>query len=144
MRRGDIRQVVLSALLDGPAHGYEIIRRLEERSGGLWRPSAGSVYPTLQQLEDEELVTSETDSQAGGKRVYQLTDSGREQASQATDLPWGRPGMTGPAAEMRGAVSAIQAAARQVVGVGSPEQVERALALLTETRQKLYQLLAES
>ena len=97
----------------------------------------------LQQLEDEELVTSETESQPG-KRVYQLTDSGREQASRATDLPWGRPGVTGPAVEVRGAVGAIQAAARQVVAVGSPEQVERALALLTETRQKLYQLLAES
>jgi DNA-binding PadR family transcriptional regulator len=135
--------VVLNALLEGPAHGYEIIRRLEERSGGLWRPSAGSVYPMLQQLEDEELVTSETESQ-GGKRVYQLTDSGREQASQATDLPWGRPGVGGPAVEVRDAVGAIQAAARQVVAVGSPEQLERATALLTETRQKLYQLLAES
>lgn len=143
LRRGDIRQVVLSALADGPAHGYEIIRRLEERSGGLWRPSAGSVYPMLQQLEDEELVTSETESQ-GGKRVYQLTDTGREQASRATDLPWGRPGVAGPAVEVRGAVGAIQAAARQVVAVGSSEQLEQALALLTETRQKLYQLLAES
>ncbi|MBO0692191.1 MAG: PadR family transcriptional regulator, partial [Acidimicrobiaceae bacterium] len=113
LRRGDIRQVVLSALLDGPAHGYEIIRRLEERSGGLWRPSAGSVYPMLQQLEDEELVTSDAESQSGGKRVYQLTDAGREEASQATDLPWGRPGVTGPAVEIRASVGAIQSAARQ-------------------------------
>jgi len=97
----------------------------------------------LQQLEDEELVTSVTDAQGGGKRVYELTDAGREQASQATDLPWGRPGAAGPAVEVRAAVGAIQAAARQVVSVGSPEQVERAQALLTETRQKLYQLLAE-
>lgn len=130
--------------MDGPAHGYEIIRRLEERSGGLWRPSAGSVYPMLQQLEDEELVTSETESAGTGKRVYSLTDRGREQAARATDLPWGRPGMAGPAVEVRAAGMAIQAAARQVLTVGSPEQVERALALLTETRQKLYQLLAES
>lgn len=142
LRRGDIRSVVLSALTDGPAHGYEIIRRLEERSGGLWRPSAGSVYPMLQQLEDEELVSSEAESE-GGKRVYALTDAGREEAARATDLPWGRPGVTGPAVEMRAAVGAIGAAARQVATVGSPEQAERALALLTETRQKLYQLLAE-
>src|ERR1700742_3583670 len=81
LRRGDIRAVLLTALLDGPAHGYEIIRRLEERSGGLWRPSAGSVYPTLQQLEEEGKLTSETDStpQGGGKRVYTLTDEGREE-----------------------------------------------------------------
>lgn len=145
LRRGDIRQVLLVALLDGPAHGYELIRRLEERSGGLWRPSAGSVYPTLQQMEDEGLVTSTSEPQdgGGGKRVYELTDAGREAAGRATDMPWGRPGPAGPAADVRDAVGAIGAAALQVVTVGSAEQVERAVALLTETRQKLYQLLAE-
>lgn len=143
LRRGDIRQVLLVALLDGAAHGYELIRRLEERSGGLWRPSAGSVYPTLQQMEDEGLVTSTTEGQEGGKRVYELTEAGREAAGRATDLPWGRPGQSGPQAEVREAVGAIGAAARQVVAVGSPEQVARAVELLTEARQKLYQLLAE-
>ena len=81
MRRGDTRQIVLRTLLDGPAHGYEIIRRLEERSAGLWRPSAGSIYPTLQLLEEQGLVTSRDD---GGKRVYELTAEGRaEVESQA-------------------------------------------------------------
>jgi DNA-binding PadR family transcriptional regulator len=141
MRRGDIRVVLLSALVDGPAHGYEIIRRLEERSGGVWRPSAGSVYPTLQLLEEEGLLTSE---EQGGKRVYTLTESGREEAAQATDLPWDRPqGTPGAPQSVREAIGALAAAARQVVSVGSPDQVARALTLLTETRQKLYQLLAE-
>jgi DNA-binding PadR family transcriptional regulator len=141
MRRGDIRVVLLSALLEGPAHGYEIIRRLEERSGGVWRPSAGSVYPTLQLLEEEGLLSSEDQ---GGKRVYSLTDAGREEASQATDLPWDRPpGAPRAAQSLRASVGSVAAAARQVVGVGTPEQVDKALALLNETRQKLYQLLAE-
>ena len=77
MRRGDIRRAVLSALEDGPAHGYEVMRRLEERSGGIWRPSPGSVYPTLQMLEDEGLVRSRTQD---GTRVYELTDAGRAEA----------------------------------------------------------------
>ena len=101
MRRGDTRQVVLRTLLDGPAHGYEIIRRLEERSAGLWRPSAGSIYPTLQLLEEQGLVTSRDD---GGKRVYELTAEGRAQveAQGPGDMPWetpGRPG--GPACAAR-------------------------------------------
>jgi DNA-binding PadR family transcriptional regulator len=141
MRRGDIRVALLSALVDGPAHGYEIIRRLEERSGGVWRPSAGSVYPTLQLLEEEGLLTSEEQS---GKRVYTLTDTGREQASTATDLPWDRPeGPPSAPQSVREAIGALAAAARQVVTVGNPDQVARTLTLLTETRQKLYQILAE-
>jgi DNA-binding PadR family transcriptional regulator len=141
MRRGDIRVVLLASLIDSPAHGYEIIRRLEERSGGVWKPSAGSVYPTLQLLEEEGMLTSEDQS---GKRVYSLTDAGREEASRAVTLPWDRPpgSQSGPHA-VREAVGAIHAAAKQVVIAGSPDQVGRALELLKETRQKLYQLLAE-
>ena len=90
MRRGDIRRAVLSTLRDGPAHGYEVMRRLEERSGGLWRPSPGSVYPTLQMLEDEGLVRSATQD---GTRTYELTDTGRGEAEAATkegerEAPW--------------------------------------------------------
>src|ERR1700735_4256535 len=77
MRRGDVRGEVLSALVDGPAHGYEVIRRLEERSGGRWRPSPGSIYPTLQMLEDAGLVRA---SEQDGRRTYTLTDDGRSEA----------------------------------------------------------------
>ena len=73
-RRGDVRIAVLALLAEGPMHGYQIITELESRSGGVWRPSPGSVYPTLQLLEDEDLVTSQ---EVGGKRVYSITDAGR-------------------------------------------------------------------
>jgi DNA-binding PadR family transcriptional regulator len=142
MRRGDIRVVLLASLIDEPAHGYEIIRRLEERSGGVWRPSAGSVYPTLQLLEEEGMLTSTDEA---GKRVYHLTDTGRQEAGRATTLPWDRPDgspATGPQA-LREAAGSVHSATRQMMVAGTPEQIERALDLLKETRQKLYQLLAE-
>src|SRR5262249_59166157 len=84
--RGDIRAAILALLAEQPMHGYQIIREIGERSEGAWTPSPGSVYPTLQQLTDEELVRStETD----GKRVYELTDDGRKQAeSREGALPW--------------------------------------------------------
>ena len=75
MRRGDIRTAVLAVLAEEPGHGYDVIQRLEEKTAGAWRPSPGSVYPTLQLLEDEGLVRSvERDS----KRVYEITDLGRD------------------------------------------------------------------
>src|SRR5690242_5680234 len=74
-RRGDVRYAILDALAERPMHGYEIMSWLEERSGGRWRPSPGSVYPTLQLLEDEGLVAG---SDEGGRRVFALTDAGRQ------------------------------------------------------------------
>ena len=143
MRRGDIRQALLRALLDGPAHGYEVMRRLEERSGGLWRPSAGSVYPTLQLLEEQGLLTSREE---GGKRVYELTDEGRADidATAASGPPWET--AAGPASgrpALRDAVVQLHLAAKQVAMAADEARVERATAVLKEARQKLYQLLAE-
>jgi DNA-binding PadR family transcriptional regulator len=142
MRRGDTRQVVLRALLDGPAHGYEIIRRLEERSAGLWRPSAGSVYPTLQLLEEQGLVSSRDDS---GKRVYELTDEGRAQCDRQApgDMPWETPEGLAGRHVLRDTMVQLQLAARQVAMAADEARIERATAILKETRQKLYQLLAE-
>jgi DNA-binding PadR family transcriptional regulator len=74
MRRGDTRFALLSALVDGPGHGYELIQRLEDRTGGRWKPSPGSVYPTLQLLEETGLVRSE---QRDDKRVYEITEAGQ-------------------------------------------------------------------
>ncbi len=90
MPRGAIRTAILVALREEPAHGYEVMRRLEEMSGGLWRPSPGSVYPHLQMLEDEGMVES---SEVDGTRTFTLTDAGRAEAEK-TALPWeadGRP-----------------------------------------------------
>lgn len=72
---GEVRLAILSLLGDGPKHGYQLMKDLEERSGGLYKASAGSIYPTLQQLEDEDLIRS---AQENGKRVYSLTDTGRK------------------------------------------------------------------
>jgi DNA-binding PadR family transcriptional regulator len=85
-----VRLAILSLLGDGPKHGYELIKALEARSGGLYRASAGTVYPTLQQLEDEDLVTSD---QQEGKRVYRVTEAGRDELareSRAINDIWNR------------------------------------------------------
>ena len=83
--RGDIRAAILALLAEEPMHGYQIIQELTERTGGVWRPSPGSVYPTLQQLEDEELVRESAPE--SGKRVYELTDDGRKALAGWIETP---------------------------------------------------------
>ena len=90
-RRGALRAAVLSLLAEQPMHGYQIMQELESRSGGRWRPSAGSVYPTLQQLEDEQLVSVD---EIDGRRTFQLTDAGRTAAATNPD-PTGDGAWTG-------------------------------------------------
>ncbi len=86
MGRGDVRAAVLALLAEGSMHGYQMIREIEERTDGRWKPSAGSVYPTLQMLADEGLVTTEMSQD---RKVYSLTDQGREEATAAAaDAPW--------------------------------------------------------
>ena len=72
-RRGDVRAAILVLLAEQPMHGYQVISELDARTGGRWRPSAGSIYPTLQQLEDEGLVRS---AEIDARRVFSLTDAG--------------------------------------------------------------------
>ena len=142
MRRGEIRSALLSVLAEGPGHGYELIGRLEAKTGGVWRPSPGSVYPTLQLLEDEGLVRSETRE---GKRVYELTDPGHAEVQTRTETgegpPWQVVGDEGVAA-LRATVFQLHAAARQVAHAGTPELVDRAVRILGDARKELYLLLA--
>lgn len=143
-RRGDIRIALLFGLEAGPAHGYELIQRLGERTGGRWKPSPGSVYPTLQMLEEEGLVSA---AEQDGKKVYELTDAGREALSEraaAGGPPWMGPEAGGPHGDLRAAVGQLVMAAKQIGMGGDPAQVEAATGILTEARRKLYQLLAES
>jgi DNA-binding PadR family transcriptional regulator len=85
-RRGDVRIIILGVLAAQPRHGYDIIRHLEEKSGGAWRPSAGVIYPTLQQLQDEGLIASQ---KVGNKLVYSLTKKGEQEiAGEAIPGPW--------------------------------------------------------
>ncbi|MFN8052429.1 MAG: PadR family transcriptional regulator [Acidimicrobiales bacterium] len=142
VRRGQIRTALLALLEDEPMHGYEMIRQIDERSGGSWKPSPGAVYPTLAQLTDEGLVTATDD---GGKRVFALTDEGRTLVATFGDddrEPWtaegGHPGF-----ELRGQMHQLGLAIRGVAAAGSPAQLEQAKAILTDARRKLYALLAE-
>ena len=140
--RGDIRAAILALLAEQPMHGYQIMRELRDRSGGAWRVSPGSVYPTLSQLEDEELIRAE---QQGGKRVFSLTESGTAEAAAAPSEPWAEVASDVPPAivELRDLIYQVRAATRQVVQAGSERQLTAAAELLRETRRRLYQLLAE-
>ncbi|MGA3149905.1 MAG: PadR family transcriptional regulator [Acidimicrobiales bacterium] len=141
MARGDIRRAILSALQEGPAHGYAVMRRLEEMSGGLWRPSPGSVYPHLQMLEDEGMVGS---SEQDGTRVFHLTDAGVAEAANGTPLPWqGRGESDDQIRNLRLAVTQLMGAAKQLSGAGENAQVERGIAVIQKARKELYQILAE-
>src|SRR4029453_616787 len=130
MGRGDVRAAVLALLAEQPMHGYQIIREIDERSGGTWKPSPGSVYPTLQLLDDEGLIRAE---ESNGRKIYSLTDEGRMEAEAAGDkpAPWGSSGMrdSGPGALAKAGMDLAQAAA-QVGRSGSPEQVKEAVATL--------------
>jgi DNA-binding PadR family transcriptional regulator len=141
VRRGDVRAAILVLLAEEPMHGYQVIGQLGERSGGMWRPSAGSVYPTLQQLEDEGLVKAE---ERDGRKVYALTDDGRKAAAEAARnrAPWDMPGAA-DSMSLWALFRPLAAAVAQVSQVGSPETVEKARAILLDARRQLYRLLAE-
>jgi len=142
--RGDVRAAVLVVLADGPLHGYQIIQEIAERSGGVWRPSPGSVYPAVQQLADEGLVRVQ---ETGARRVVHLTDAGRSYVEQnAGDLAavWDTvsDGVPQGVMELRTLIGQVAAAAMQVAQAGSEAQRVQAGKILSATRRSLYQLLA--
>jgi DNA-binding PadR family transcriptional regulator len=136
MRRGEVKFVVLEVLADGPKHGYEIITAIEERRN--IRPSAGSIYPTLQMLEDGGFVTS---TEVDGKRTYTITDSGRE-------LLANRAKTADEADEDRGAGyrlkdSAIKLGAAVLSARDSDEKtLDRVREILDKARKEIYGILA--
>ncbi|MBO3742937.1 PadR family transcriptional regulator [Actinoplanes flavus] len=132
MRRGMVPDLVLTALLDGPAHGYELMDRLERFSGGSWRPSPGSICPLLQMFQDTGLVSSsETD--------------GRERAAQRRVDAFGAGFPADPPehSQLRTEMHQLRAAAQQVSAIASPEAVDQAVAIVKSARQARYRLLAE-
>ena len=145
MGRGDIRTAILAVLAEEPMHGYQIIRAIGDRTHGAWKPSPGSIYPTLQLLADEGLVTAVDDH---GKRVFSLTDEGRTAAEArvaAAGNPWDAiDGDRGDSRELRSAMRDLHLAAKQVGMTGSRELVERATAVLVNARKELYRLLADA
>ena len=142
-RRVNVRAALLALLAERPMHGYEMIKELDARTGGMWKPSPGSVYPTLQLLEDEGLIASE---ESGGRKRFTLTDAGREEsATAAANPPWQEfsDETVSNGHDTREAVFGIMNALRQIGSEGSPEQWQRAVTVLTETKRKLYGILAE-
>src|ERR1700730_11000891 len=141
--RGDVRAAILTLLGEGPMHGDQGIQALSERSGGMWRPSPGSVYPTLQLLEDEGLVRSE---EVEGKRGFHLTDAGKTEAAKRgpdTPAPWEMGAEAEPFAELRTLGFGLVTAVMQVVQSGNEGQIQKAKEVLAEARRSLYRLLAE-
>ncbi|NQX12733.1 PadR family transcriptional regulator [Microbacteriaceae bacterium VKM Ac-2855] len=142
--RGDVRAAVLALLAEQPMHGYQIIHEIEERSGGSWKPSAGSVYPTLQLLADEGLIEA---SESNGRKTYSLTVEGRAQvAASGASAPWDASDDTEGSdfAALPKAGFELAQAAAQVGRTGTPEQVKQAVAELEDARRRLYAILAQN
>jgi DNA-binding PadR family transcriptional regulator len=143
-QRGNVRAAILALLAEEPRHGYAVMNELAERSGGLWRPSPGSVYPVLAQLQDEGLVSA---TDADGRRVFALTDAGRAHVTEHADElrePW-VVAETGPrerVQQLMGGMAGLAAAVQQVSRLGDDAQTARAVAALDEARKAMYRILA--
>lgn len=142
-RRGDVRAAVLALLGDRPMHGYEMIQELEQRTNGAWSPSPGSIYPTLQLLEDEDLIVGE---EIDGKRRFTLTEAGRAAAAKREGpTPWEQ--MTSGAdpeiANLKRSLTQLNHAAAQAFRAGDPAQQKRAGQILDDARRDIYGVLAE-
>jgi DNA-binding PadR family transcriptional regulator len=144
-RRGDVRAGILALLAEQPRNGYQVMQELEQRSGGVWRPSPGSVYPALQLLEDEGLVRA---AESGGGRVFELTERGRayvkEHAGEVS-APWDT--LSSAAGDdvvgMIGLCRQLGIAAVQVVRAGNAAQIAEARKVVSDARRTLYRLLAD-
>ena len=145
MRKGDVRSAVLRLLGESPMHGYQIIHEIEKRSGGAWKPSPGSVYPTLQMLVDEGLLESK---ESKGRRTYSLTATGVELAAAEADkpAPWetGFDRPTGPRGTLAMSGVKIAKATADVARLGTPEQMEKAAQLIEETAKKISAIVSHN
>jgi len=143
-RRGDVRSAIISLLGDGPSNGYGLIKGIAERSGGTWTPSPGSVYPTLQQLVDEELIEAVGE---GRRTEFQLTDAGRdyatEHAEQLEKLWAAASDEVHADAGLHESVAKLMGVVHQVRFAGTDEQRTKAVEKLDETRRALYAILAD-
>jgi DNA-binding PadR family transcriptional regulator len=140
-----VRAGILALLAEQGRNGYQIMQELERRSGGVWHPSPGSIYPSLQQLEDEGLVRSEA---SGTGRTFELTDQGRRYVAEHADevsAPWAGVGdeADDAAAELMAQVREVAAAAAQVARAGDPAHLARAKRVLASARRELYRVLAD-
>jgi DNA-binding PadR family transcriptional regulator len=143
-RRGDIRTAALLLLAEEPRNGYQIMQEVQERSGGIWSPSPGSVYPALQQLEDEGLIRTE---EADGRKLFAITDDGRALLAERgaeRPAPWEQTGdSAGEMHELGRLMREVASAFVQVMRTGSGGQMARARDVLAGTRRDLYRILAD-
>lgn len=141
-----IKTAILAALAEGPMHGYQVMQRIHELSGGVWRPSPGSVYPTLQEFEDRGLVRGDAQE---GKRVYALTDEGEAEVGRLREAHGAPPWWSGEHAnaarmKLRQGLDGLASAVRQVGTTGSDDLVEQTISILADARRRIYALLAEA
>ena len=142
--RGDVRTAVLMLLLERPMHGYEMIQQIRERSSEAWSPSPGAIYPTLQLLTDEGLITTDD---LDGKKVSRLTETGQTLAQElqaSKTAPWDEASADAGsgAHSLREAIFHLMSATKQMAMAGTDAQRQRTTELLDETRKKIYALLA--
>lgn len=150
--RGDVKFIILELLKEGPKHGYEIMKEMETRFGGFYSPSPGSIYPTLQMLEDRGFVTSET---GGGRRVYEITDAGRAFLDESGEAarrarrrfhhptpPFFRREVREVAREVRDLVRTLVRRARQAEH-GTPEKLKQVQEIIARARREVEEVLSE-
>jgi len=144
MLRGYIRTAVLAVLTEGPGHGYDVMQNLEDKTGGAWRPSPGSVYPTVQLLVDEGLLVAAESE--GSKKLFELTDDGRAAAGKIETAPWDEitEGADPGAVSLRTAVGQLMGAVAQSAHAASSEQQQRIVDIVNNARREIYQILGES
>ena len=146
VRRGDVRAAILDVLAVEAMNGYQIIQQIAERSGGAWKPSPGSVYPTVQQLEDEGLVEG---VEGQGRRLLRLSDEGRRYVEEhpdelaATWRPFDQPAAEEGPSDLKPVIGQVMGAVWQVVVSGTRQQRAEAAEILADTRRRLYGILAE-
>jgi DNA-binding PadR family transcriptional regulator len=145
VRRGDVRAAILDVLAVEPMNGYQIIQQIAERSGGAWKPSPGSVYPTIAQLQDEGLV----EDAPTGRKAVRLTDEGRAYVEEHPDelaavwAPFVEEPDDDEAVNFKQVIGQTVGAIVQVATTGTPDQRQKAIEILGDTRRRLYGLLAE-
>ncbi len=156
VRRGDVRVAILAVLADAPLNGYQVIQEISDRTNGAWRPSPGSVYPTIAQLEDEGLLEGDDER---GRRTLQLTETGRAYLAEHEDeiaqvwapftrerdeRPDGGDDDSGPDfAALKPELGRVMNAVWQIITTGTDEQRRAAIGVLVEARRALYQILAD-
>ena len=160
VRRGDVRVAILAVLADEPLNGYQVIGQIAERSGGAWRPSPGSVYPTISQLEDEGLIESDDER---GRRTLRLTAAGHTyltdhadevaqvwapfdgpaEEERATSSSWSSKSGRGDFSALKPELGRVMNAVWQIISTGTDEQRRAAIGVLVEARRGLYGILAD-